>query len=164
MRKLQPANLLDLYPTLIKSNQCSDASFTYTVELRSSTIKTRSSVRSRSFRSKLFQHRLFIIRTSSENGFSSFLPLKTTFRTKVTHYAAQWPPDNYHKFECFEGQLSFQFHDNWNPWEYPLLNSDRESVWKATFMQEARRWRLDRVRFLDYESGADSPFPEDWPE
>lgn len=87
------------------------------------------------------------------------IPMKLAVASRVTRgLFATWPPESIDVLSCASGVLMIEFRDHWIPYERPVLpfRLDQESLWRATYDRERRRWKLKRLRHLDYE-GSDKP-------
>jgi hypothetical protein len=107
------------------------------------------------------QFRRAIIWRSLDNGQTwQEVPLRLDLRSRVIRWMARgcyyWPPNFIDDLEPGErGRISIIFHDP-DPWEGSSPSDwDAPSVWRAVYMPGKRRWRLERIRVLDYE-GADA--------
>jgi hypothetical protein len=69
-----------------------------------------------------------------------------------------WPPETFDRLFVANGSLHLEYRDQWNPYERPVLpfGLDVESLWSAEYLSHERRWKLKRLRRLDYE-GKDKP-------
>jgi hypothetical protein len=91
------------------------------------------------------------------------LPLTLDFWSKIVAGTfTYWPPKFIDELVVTNGALSFTFHDPEDTWERPILpfKLDVESVWRAEYNAGSRKWRVRRVRHLDYD-GADRNLREE---
>lgn len=70
--------------------------------------------------------------------------LRSWFKTRL---AADWPPHHVVSAHYVNGALEIEHEDHLIIDELPLLESLRESRWRARF--EQGRWSLERVRYLE---------------
>lgn len=98
------------------------------------------------------------IRQSNDGGKSwTLLPMKLSLRSWLTHALfTTWPPESIDTMSCDSVQVLIEYRDRWRPYDKPVL-PDRESFWRARFVSDRNHWVLERLRYLDYESGADKP-------
>lgn len=105
---------------------------------------------------------VFVLEASMDAGTGApcrELPLPLDFASWVRYgWLGVWPPATFERVEVDDGSLVIEFRDPWIPFERPVLpfRYDQESLWKATYRRRRGRWRLERVRHLDYE-GDDRP-------
>ena len=87
------------------------------------------------------------------------LPMTLTWSARIAHgLFVTWPPEKIDRLVCEGDQVVLEFRDPWVPYEKPIMpwGLDRESLWQASYLKRVARWRLKRIRRLDYE-GADAP-------
>jgi hypothetical protein len=108
----------------------------------------------------IFHHAL--VSRSVDNGNTwTLLPLRLDLHTVIRRWIAKsahyWPPTFIDDLVPGENEkISFTFHDP-EPWEGSSPSDwDAPSVWRAIYLPPRRRWRLERVRRLDYD-GIDAP-------
>ena len=87
----------------------------------------------------------------------SEVPLELSWHSFVAgRLFGTWPPESIDQIEVREGTVTITFHDREDSYErspLPFRWGD-ESLWRACQLPN-ERWRLERVRHLDYD-GADS--------
>jgi hypothetical protein len=86
------------------------------------------------------------------------VPAKLCLRSRlVAGLFTLWPPESVDEMRVERGLLTLIYHDKEYQYERAVLpfGLDRESVWEATLIAHNMRWRLERVRRLDFD-GADA--------
>lgn len=83
--------------------------------------------------------------------------MKLCLRSFLTcSFRTIWPPESVDKIFFDNGMLTLEYRDEWNPFERPTLpwGLDQEGIWRAAFDPRKERWRLRKVKNLEY-FGAD---------
>ena len=104
------------------------------------------------------QFRRALVSRSVDNGNTwTLLPLRLDLHSVIRRWVASmsaryWPPSFIDDLVAGEHEkISFTFHDP-DSWEGSSPSDwDAPSVWRAIYVPRRRRWRLERVRRLDYE-------------
>lgn len=66
-------------------------------------------------------------------------------------FVTAWPPESLDSAICERDTLVLRFRDHWSP-----FTKSSDYAWEARFNARTKRWRLIKVRELDYDAG-DAP-------
>ena len=81
------------------------------------------------------------------------IPMKLTNWSRIKYgLFVQWPPQSIEEVDSTENTISIEFKDPWIPFDKPIMpfNLDKESQWRAEFIESKKAWKLKRIRTINY--------------
>ncbi|MCB9742256.1 MAG: hypothetical protein H6741_18925 [Alphaproteobacteria bacterium] len=106
------------------------------------------------------RHRIRVLVTRAAGEAEQEVPLRLGLGSWLRYgLLGTWPPEQARALRADGDAVVLTYRDAWIPFEEPVLpfGYDRESEWAARFEPARGRWRLSRLRHLDFEGGGDLP-------